>query len=396
MARTETVLRVFVASPSDVSQEVATIEAVIKELNATSTRHIGVRLEMVTWQTDVLPGVSTDTQAVINEQIGEDYDIFIGILWSRFGNATPRAGSGTEEEFERAYARYQQQPKHLRIMIYFKRSAISPDNIEPEQFGAVECFRKRLREEKGTLYSDFDKPEEFESLLRSHLTRQLHEWGKTWGVTDNSPISNRNVELSTCKPEMSDIGALDLLETSVEEIGKATKSAEKIGQLLTYIGSQAGRTSAQLNKLQFSDDPNKTQDVKFVINSLASDLDQFARGLTNETEALSRSLLAGLNAFSKLLTYSDCFSAKDMAELAAVGEVILSLEIQLKETKGVNVSLKDSIANLPRITTSLNRAKRSAVEAIHGYDGTIARALALARDAKKNYDDLLVGEPSLS
>ncbi len=391
MARTETVLRVFVASPSDVKQEVATIEVVIKELNAALARHVGVRLEMATWRTDVLPGVSTDTQAVINEQIGEDYDIFIGILWTRFGSTTTRAGSGTEEEFDLAYARYQQQPKDLRIMIYFKRSAISPDNIEPEQLGAVESFRKQLGE-KGTLYSDFDRPEEFESLLRGHLTRQLHAWGKTWGQIGDSAMSNRRAEIATCKPDISDVGALELLETGVEGMTKAAGSIEQVTSLLNQIASRTAEKSVQLSKLQSSDDPSKTKDLKLIINSAASDLNQFAHVLMDESEVLSRSLLSGLDAVSRVLTYSDCYSTQDTAGLLSFGEVISNLETHLKDANGTNVGMKESIANLPRMTTSLNRAKRSAVDAIERYDDTIVRALALARDAKRNYDDLLGGE----
>ena len=49
------------------------------------------------------PGFGTDPQGVVNEEIGDDYEIFIGPLWSRFGTPTPRAFSGTQEEFERVY-----------------------------------------------------------------------------------------------------------------------------------------------------------------------------------------------------------------------------------------------------------------------------------------------------
>jgi hypothetical protein len=93
MARREVVLRVFVAFPDDLGDEVATVAASIEELNATLSRDLGKRLEMVTWRNAAIPGVSTDPQAVINEQIGDSYDIFVGMLWTRFGTPTPRGGS---------------------------------------------------------------------------------------------------------------------------------------------------------------------------------------------------------------------------------------------------------------------------------------------------------------
>jgi len=36
----------------------------------------------------LVPGVGPDAQAVINNQVGEDYDIYIGILGHRFGTQT--------------------------------------------------------------------------------------------------------------------------------------------------------------------------------------------------------------------------------------------------------------------------------------------------------------------
>jgi len=52
------------------------------------------------------------------------YDIFIGILWKKFGTLTGRACSGTEEEFNRAYERYKENPSKLRIMFYFKTAPL--------------------------------------------------------------------------------------------------------------------------------------------------------------------------------------------------------------------------------------------------------------------------------
>ena len=43
--------------------------------------------------------MGSDPQQIINSQVSDEYDIFIGILWTRFGTPTERAGSGTEEEF---------------------------------------------------------------------------------------------------------------------------------------------------------------------------------------------------------------------------------------------------------------------------------------------------------
>ena len=100
------IAQIFVASPSDVQGEREILEEVVSEMNRSSAKNAGFRLELLKWETSVHPGFGPDSQAVINEQIGDNYDIFIGIIWGRFGRKTSRAESGTEEEFDRALMRY--------------------------------------------------------------------------------------------------------------------------------------------------------------------------------------------------------------------------------------------------------------------------------------------------
>jgi len=99
-------LRVFVASPGDVQAERARIEKAIREVNLSAPKEANIELELVRWETHAYPNFGKDAQAVINEQIGTEYDIFIGILWSRLGTPTPRFASGTLEEFYAAYEKW--------------------------------------------------------------------------------------------------------------------------------------------------------------------------------------------------------------------------------------------------------------------------------------------------
>ena len=181
MATHEVILRVFVAAPKDVADEVSIVSDSIAELNRTLPRMTGIRLEMVNWRTDTFPGVGGDPQEVINDQIGNP-DIFVGLLWARFGQPTLRAGSGTEEEFDRAYERYQNSPTSLRLMMYFKKAPVDFDLIDPLQIQAVKAFRERAGS-KGVLFHEFADRLHFASLVRTHLHHQVHQYGKTWGET---------------------------------------------------------------------------------------------------------------------------------------------------------------------------------------------------------------------
>ena len=57
---------------------------------------------------DILNKFVYDGQDVINRQIEDKYDLFIGIMYTKFGSPTNRAESGTVEEFEIAYKKAQE------------------------------------------------------------------------------------------------------------------------------------------------------------------------------------------------------------------------------------------------------------------------------------------------
>src|SRR5436305_2022181 len=65
MPRSEVVLQVLVASPSDVQAERDALEEAIRRLNIAWSANLGVRLELVSWDTHAYPGFGTDPQAVI-------------------------------------------------------------------------------------------------------------------------------------------------------------------------------------------------------------------------------------------------------------------------------------------------------------------------------------------
>lgn len=177
MPRKEVVLSVFIASPQDVEEERNRIEDVIREFNQTWTREFGLRLEPVKWETHTHPDFGADAQAVINKQISQDYDFFIGIMWCSSGTPTARAASGTIEEFQLAKQRYDRDPKSVKIMVYFKDAPVPPSDIDPKQIHTIADFRSSLGKE-GAFYWKFDSSDDFEELVRRHLNQQVIAWKK--------------------------------------------------------------------------------------------------------------------------------------------------------------------------------------------------------------------------
>lgn len=167
------ILRVFVASPGDVSEERDALAKLIAELNLTIAvvaPEKDISLEVVRWETHAFPAAGRP-QAVINEQIGE-YDIFVGIMWTRFGTPSGVAESGTEEECDRAYEAWRQHGRP-QIMFYFSQAPSPPpaSSAQAEQLLRVVRFRQKLSEK--ALVWEYQSQSDFADTVRPHLLQVL-------------------------------------------------------------------------------------------------------------------------------------------------------------------------------------------------------------------------------
>ena len=139
-------LRIIVASPGDVQAERDALPAVLEELNRGIAAAHGLRLELGRWETDAYPGFHAQgPQGLIDPILRiEDCDVLLGIFWKRFGTPTTDAGSGTEHEFLRAYAAWQQHGRP-QIMVYFNRRDPKLRNTaDLAQYAQVLQFQERF------------------------------------------------------------------------------------------------------------------------------------------------------------------------------------------------------------------------------------------------------------
>ncbi len=180
MTAAATRVRVFLASPSDVTAEREQLSKVVQEINTTLSAlapQQGVFLELIRWETHVHPGLGRDAQDVVNRQIS-DYDIFVGIMWRRFGTPTSVAGSGTEEEFRIAHREWEENHRLLQILFYFSQGHAAPPSTadEVDQLGHVVAFRQELTNHG--LVWDYNDHTAFADTVRPHLVmvlgRMLH------------------------------------------------------------------------------------------------------------------------------------------------------------------------------------------------------------------------------
>lgn len=180
---------IFIASPSDTNLEREICDKVFEEINVGLGEIYQFRIESLKWEKDIRPSLQNKYgQSIINEQIGEKYDIFIGLMNKKFGAPTPKAGSGTEEEFNIAFERFKEK-RDLEVMFYFNdEPPKSMKELKPEELLKISNFKSKL----GALgiYGEYSGVLDFEQRLRKHLTKYFIEQFKKKTTSSNEKTIN--------------------------------------------------------------------------------------------------------------------------------------------------------------------------------------------------------------
>ena len=384
MPKTVTVLSVFVASPGDVADERSLVKDVIDEINS-MIESLHLRLEFVGWEQDVIPELGADPQAIINDQIGDDYDIFIGILWTRFGTPTPRASSGTKEEFDRAYQRFLQAPADLRMMLYFSECLTNPAKLDLEQVRLVQEFRMEVGDEG--VYSTYNTLDEFQSLVRLHLSRIAQEWGKIQRSGDDTfsqvtPV-HAAVDSAPSNDDSSEPneGLLDLIVRGSDAMAAWTETIDRMGKTVQHLVDSLNTRTAELNAVSKSD----TRLVKRFVDRAASDLLSFADEIHDEIPRFVEGYGTALDAFGRSAVLLPEIGPSDVEPIRQSRDT-LHLVIEGMESGKKSVEeLRQGVGSLPPMSTNLNKAKVRAVSTLDSLAAEWARAIDASREVEGLY-----------
>ncbi|MBF0604530.1 MAG: SUMF1/EgtB/PvdO family nonheme iron enzyme [Nitrospirae bacterium] len=181
-----TSLRIFIASPSDVTPERQTARRVIQRLGREYADHFSIA--SVLWEREPLAATESPQEGIPKPS---ETDIVVVVMWSRLG--TPLSGdewlgplsnkpvTGTEWEFENAVQASQKHGKpHVMFYLRNKDILINYDNSEQQtsQKKLVDEFVKTwfIDTTDNTLkaaYHTFTESAEFERMLEQHLRELL-------------------------------------------------------------------------------------------------------------------------------------------------------------------------------------------------------------------------------
>lgn len=166
------VYRCLIASPSDTQKEREICDVVFDDINRTLGEAYSFTLESLKWEKDIYPALGEDGQDVINKQIDGKYNMFIGMMYARYGSKTKRADSGTEEEFYKALKiAKEHDTKDFNVMFYFNVEPI-PSNTDPTQLRKVKKFKESAKKEG--LYWEYNGASQFADVLKNHLIQYFH------------------------------------------------------------------------------------------------------------------------------------------------------------------------------------------------------------------------------
>lgn len=369
MPRSATIYTVFVASPSDVVEERNRLEAIIDEFNSMHSRRTGIRLELLRWEQDVSPAVGRDPQAVINDQIPQDYDVFVGIFWNRIGSLTSRAASGTVEEYEMAKKRFDMDPDSVRLMLYFKDTPpITMKDFDPDQYKKVQEFRERVGKE--AFYREFASSEAFENAVRVDLTKLILNLASIQeGGLDSTSAEHlegpQSEENNTQDDDTYDEGLFDLEETFEEEMDSLNATLFRMGDAIAEIGEKINKRTDETKALNISDDGknlsrNEKQkiraDAKRIMKRSSVDMNRFVAGMKKDIPLYRRHLGKSITVFTRAVPiYLELIDDEDKQGLKdTIRPLLNGMDGMLNSME----SFRNSVSGLPQLTRSLVRSSR--------------------------------------
>lgn len=386
-------LKLFLSSPSELEAERILISEIIEGVNRVIEDLCGVTIRLIDWRRDVIPGVGSDAQQVIHAQTA-DYDIYVGILGTRFGTPTPRAGSGTEDEFNVAYVRFRNDPTSVRLLFYFRTGLTgSMLNLDADQLQRVQAFRKRVGNENGVLFCDYSSPQEFLTLLRDHLIHLVSsQWnGSAWkpvpGLTAAPPNEvTRLVETPAEVVSASDEPELLDLRVDVDEAFQAAMTALASISNTMVRGAEADRAwKIEADRLLATGapTPKKAQEL---VNAKANDFEQRARELKPLTATFRSAADDFFEKLGSLIDLQIRTKVSTPEKIRAGIEQLSQADAGARGVKEIYEQFARSVASLQAPTREFKRQQRNLTLQIEQFSAAVASWLDRSATLRRRFD----------
>lgn len=357
MSQTRKNIRIFVSSPDDMRQEREQLSEIVQSMNRSWGHFFKFQFELIGWETHGVPGFGEDAQDVLNKELPDDFEVYIGLMWCRFGTPTGRAGSGTEEEFNNAYARFEKDPKSVRIMFYFKEAQIPLEDIDPDQFGRVRKFRDSLRK-KGGLLGTFKTEAEFRGLIYEHLSYIIRKFEEP-PSPDAETITNPHNDKVDNGDELGIIEYAEIWEETTENLNTVTR---EISEYTEEHGSRLMEHTREIESAVHEYGNNvPRQKAKALIAKAANSISTYGERVRERLPDYDNHLRDTATSAAQLIRLQTSSDYSDVEDMKAVLHELTELYNSISETEDSLNGFQQATEGIPPMTRALNSAKKKTV-----------------------------------
>jgi hypothetical protein len=358
MAVTITQVTVFVSSPSDMVEEREISVEVCNELNLDRGRREGFVVNPLLWETHSRPAAGPSPQDRVFLDLGESYDIFVGFIGHRFGTPTRNAGSGTEEEYDRAYARYS-KGESVEIMFYFRDPQTAPGKISARDLLKVEEFREKISS-RGVKYGTYASSDEFKTLLYRHLSSAVSS------VLNQSGGQSTSVGSQEVDP-LKNLNSLEVLEDDGLEdlVADATENFEIFGEAAAEIGAAVEKLAGHFNELTAEISATANMDSQArqtigrrLIERTSHHMESYTKRVVAELPSMHESMSSGLDSIRRAVVIANEDGVSSDADKAELLDSLATLRPIIAGGVSNIEAFSGAISSFPRLSSPMNRAKR--------------------------------------
>ncbi|SEH32019.1 DUF4062 domain-containing protein [Chryseobacterium culicis] len=356
MAKNVTKYCVFLGSPSDLEEERLEVENVIKELNVIYGNRNNLIIELLKWETHSAPGITESyTQDIINKDIGDDYDIFIGLMWQKFGTKTNVANSGTEEEFLNALERFENK-ENIQVLFYFKdKSPLSLADIDPEELLKIKKFKNILKK-KNVFYGSFNDSDELKTNLRLHLPKRIDNLINNSKIIDDFVVIDNDINSDLVLED--DFGLFDYLLEFERLLANSTEALTKINESTNNIAEEMGKKADEIQRIAQYPNPNKNLIIE-LFKRISKIMNDYSERIKLENVVFYNNFKDAMDIGLKYINsmeYLDKDQYKENLESTLEATEYLQENIP-SAIKGMS-NLHNSVKSLPNLQSNLNASKR--------------------------------------
>lgn len=165
--------------------------------------------------------------------------------------------------------------------------------------------------------------------------------------------------------------------------------ASRITNALRDLGTRISERTEELNRARTPAGDVDLKQAKRISNRVAEEVNNFAALMEVEVPAFGSSFSNAIEAYTRAVSITKDLGVEKKEDVERVKEVIKEFQSTLSSSQGQMTVFRDTIANTPRATTTLNRARKRTLSILDRLDEEFATAANLTSEIEKVFDEVI-------